>query len=131
MAHHTITVGRHSELLAQTALLANGWSVAEPIAPEPYDLVAKAPGSAEWVRIQIKTARARDDRNGWVVCYTRKNSGKVYDGDDCEYFIAVLDGAVYMFPNRNLSEYWVKPDELSEKWARLSTGIESLKEATA
>lgn len=131
MAHHTITVGRHSELLAQTALLANGWSVAEPIAPEPYDLVAKAPGSAEWVRIQIKTARAREDRNGWVVCYTRKNSGEVYGAADCEYFIAVLAGDVYMFPNRNLSEYWVKPDELSEKWTRLSTGIESLKEASA
>ncbi|WP_370872794.1 group I intron-associated PD-(D/E)XK endonuclease [Robertmurraya andreesenii] len=127
MAHETVTKGRHSELLAQTALLANGWSVAEPIAPEPFDLVARAPGTSEWQRIQIKSARVRDDRNGEIVCYARKNSGKPYDKDDCDKFIAVLNGEVFMFDNRGISEYWVGADSIDAKWTRLSTGIESLK----
>lgn len=129
MAHQTITKGRHSELLAQTALLANGWSVTEPIAPEPYDLVAKAPGSAEWQTIQIKSARARDDRNGEIVCYAKKNNGEVYGRQDCDLFIAVYNGDVYMFPNRNLSEYWVGADKIAEKWTKLEIGIETLKGA--
>lgn len=124
MAHSTITKGRHSELLAQTALLANGWSVTEPIAPEPYDLVARAPGSTDWLTIQIKSARVRDDRNGEIVCYTRKNNGEVYGLNDCDLFIAVLNGEVYMFTNRNLSEYWVTQKNISEKWTKLEIGIE-------
>jgi hypothetical protein len=131
MAHETITKGRHSELLAQTALLANGWNVAEPIAPEAFDLVARAPGSTEWQRIQIKSARVRDDRNGEIVCYTRKNNGKVYDLDDCDLFIAVLNSDVYMFANRSISEYWVTPSNIEEKWTKLDIGIGTLKEATA
>jgi hypothetical protein len=129
LAHQTITKGRHSELLAQTALLANGWSVAEPIAPEPYDLVARAPGSTEWQRIQIKSARVRDDRNGEVVCYARKNNGKNYDADDCDLFIAVLNSDVYMFANRGISEYWVGADNIAEKWTKLEIGIDTLKGA--
>jgi hypothetical protein len=129
MAHQTITKGRHSELLAQTALLANGWSVSEPIAPEPFDLVARPPGSTEWQRIQIKSARVRDDRNGEIVCYTRKNNGKVYDQDDCDLFIAVLNSDVYMFANRNISEYWVTANNIEEKWTKLEIGIDTLKGA--
>lgn len=131
MAHQTITKGRHSELLAQTALLANGYSVAEPIAPEPYDLVAKAPGESEWKTYQIKSARTRDDRKGEIVCNTRKNSGKAYDKQDCDFFIAVLDGKVYVFPNREISEYWVTAESIDEKWQRLETGIENLAQAEA
>jgi hypothetical protein len=129
MAHQTITKGRHSELLAQTALLANGWSVSEPIAPEPFDLVARAPGSTEWQRIQIKSARVRDDRNGEIVCYARKNNGKNYDADDCDLFIAVLNSDVYMFANRGISEYWVGADNIADKWTKLEIGIDTLKGA--
>jgi hypothetical protein len=131
MAHETITKGRHSELLAQTALLANGWNVSEPIAPEAFDLVARAPGSADWLRIQIKSARVRDDRDGSIVCYARKNNGKNYDENDCDLFIAVLNSDVYLFPNRNISEYWVTPENIAEKWTKLAIEIETLKEASA
>ncbi|NRG30744.1 group I intron-associated PD-(D/E)XK endonuclease [Niallia circulans] len=131
MAHETITKGRHSELLAQTALLANGWAVAEPVAPEPFDLVARAPGSAEWTTIQIKSARVRDDRNGEIVCNARKNNGKPYDANDCDMFIAVLNGDVYLFDNRGISEYWVAAKDLATKWTHLKTGIENLKLAEA
>jgi hypothetical protein len=125
--HSTITKGRHSELLAQTALLANGWSVSEPIAPEAFDLVARAPGETEWVRIQIKSARVRDDRNGEIVCYARKNNGKPYDADDCDLFIAVLNGDVYLFANRSISEYWVSAANITEKWTKLETGMDTQK----
>jgi hypothetical protein len=127
MAHNTITKGRHSELIAETALLANGWSVAEPIAPEPFDLVARAPGSSEWHRIQIKSARRRDDRNGEVVINAKKNNGKPYTLDEADYFIGILDGEVYMFENRELSEYWCPAHALGDKWTKLETGIETLK----
>lgn len=126
MAHETITKGRHSELLAQTALLANGWSVSEPVAPEPFDLVVRAPGTTDWQTVQIKSARIRGDRNGEIVCYARKNNGKPYDKQDCDKFIAVLNGEVFMFDNREISEYWVGADSIDAKWTRLSTGIESL-----
>jgi hypothetical protein len=115
--------GRHSELLAQTALLANGWSVSEPIAPEPFDLVARPPGSTEWLRLQIKTARTRDDRDGSIVVYGRKNSGKPYDQSDCDAFIGIVGQDVYMFDCRNISEYWVRPDNIDEKWTKLETGF--------
>jgi PD-(D/E)XK endonuclease len=123
VAHETVTKGRYAELLAQTALLANGWSVAEPIAPEPFDLVAQRPGTSEWLKIQVKTARVRDDRNGEIVVCAKKSGGKVYKQNEVDAFIAVLDGNVYLFPNKGLSEYWISPTKISEKWIRLSTDI--------
>ncbi|WHY01828.1 group I intron-associated PD-(D/E)XK endonuclease [Neobacillus sp. DY30] len=131
MAHETTVKGRHSELLAQSALLANGWNVSEPIAPEAFDLVARAPGSSVWQRIQIKSARVREDRDGSIVCYARKNNGETYNESDCDLFIAVLNGDVYLFQNRNISEYWVTPDNIADKWTKLEIGIETLKEASA
>jgi hypothetical protein len=86
--------------------------------------VARAPGSTEWQRIQIKSARVRDDRNGEIVCYARKNNGKNYDADDCDLFIAVLNSEVYMFANRGICEYWVGPDNIAEKWTKLPLEIQ-------
>lgn len=48
MAHETVVTGRHSELIAMLALMANGWIVAEPMAPEPFDLVALCPVTKQW-----------------------------------------------------------------------------------
>lgn len=132
MAHQTITVGRHSELLATTALLANGWTVMESVAPEVFDLGITRPGMGrEFYRVQVKTARRRDDRNGEIVVYARKNKGGVYTKDEADYIIGILDGEVFMFENREIGEYWTNDANVDEKWTRLSTGIESLKEATA
>jgi hypothetical protein len=105
--------------------------VSEPIAPEAFDLVARAPGSADWLRIQIKSARVRDDRDGSIVCYARKNNGKPYDESDCDLFIAVLNSDVYLFPNRNISEYWVTATNITEKWTKLEIGIDTLKDVSA
>jgi len=123
MAHEAITKGRYAELLAQTALLANGWSVAEPIAPEPFDLVARDPANGRWHRIQVKTARRRDDRNGEIVVYAKKSNGAAYTRDDCDLIIGVVDDEVYMFPNREISEYWVHPNTIESRWTKLDTTL--------
>ena len=118
--------GRHAELLAQTALLANGYSVLEPISPQPYDLAIRHPETGETSYVQIKTAFLRDEpRYGgeYVVVRGAKNNGQTYTKKEADYFAAVWDGEVYLFPNREISEYWVRPAELGVKWQRLSADI--------
>lgn len=115
----TVTKGTHSELLATTALLANGWDVAEPFAPRRFDLIAKPPNGNRWIQIQVKTARARGDRNGEVVVYAKKNNGEPYTFEEAEYIIGIYNGDVYMFPNREIGEYWVNPLLIKERWTHL------------
>jgi hypothetical protein len=123
VANETLTKGKYAELLAATALLANGWTVAEPLALEPFDLVARDPVNGRWHRIQVKTARRRDDRNGEIVVYAKKSNGAVYTRDDCDLIIGVVDDEVYMFPNRELSEYWVHPNTIESRWTKLETTL--------
>lgn len=118
--------GRHAELLAQTALLANGYTVMEPIAPEAFDLAFKRIGEAATYYAQVKTAFPRNgERYGgeYIVVRGAKNNGKVYTKEEADYFVAVWDGEVYIFPNREITEYWTKLSEIGEKWQRLDTGI--------
>lgn len=118
--------GKHAELLAATALLANGYSVLEPISPQPYDLAIRHPQTGETSYVQIKTAFSRDEeRYGgeYIVVRGAKNSGKVYTREEVDYFVAVWQGDVYLFPNREIKEYWIRPDKLSEKWTKLDCGI--------
>lgn len=115
----TVTKGTHSELLAITALLANGWDVAEPVSPRVFDIVAKPPNSYTWEQIQVKTARARQDRNGEVVVYAKRNNGTVYTLEDARYIIGIYEGEVYIFDNREIGEYWVNPANITEKWTHL------------
>lgn len=115
----TVTRGAHSELLAQTALLANGWDVAMPTAPRAYDILAKPPHSEQWVQIQVKTARARTDRNGEIVVYAKKNNGKTYTLLEADFIIGIYKGEVYIFENREIGEYWVNPLLIDKKWTHL------------
>lgn len=118
--------GRHSELLAQTALLANGWTVLEPIAPEPFDLAIKRVDDPQTYYVQVKTAFSRDEKRyggEYLVVRGAKNNGDKYTKDEVDYFIAVWQGRVFMFPNSEQSEYWIRPSQLGEKWAELETGI--------
>lgn len=102
-------------------MLANGYSVLEPIAPEPYDLAVKRAGEpAKFV--QVKTAFLRDEeRYGgeYLVVRGVRSNGDVYTLDEVDMFAAIWDGEVYVFPNREKCEYWVKPELLSEKWTKL------------
>ena len=122
--------GKHSELLAQTALLANGWSVLEPISPQPYDLAARCPLTGEIIYVQVKTAYIRDsdkDVERYGKAYLRvpgaRNNGRKYETGEVDYFIAVWQGECYMFRNREKTEYWVLPEEIGDKWDRLSMEI--------
>lgn len=118
--------GRHAELLAQTALLAAGYVVMEPIAPEPFDMAIRRKDTKETSYVQVKTAFMRDDKRyggEWVIVKGAKNSGKVYAKDEVDYFVAVWQGDVYMFPNRELSEYWERPWNVDDKWTKLVTKI--------
>jgi len=125
-AQTTASIGRHSELIAQTALLANGYTVLEPIVPEPFDLAITRKGDGTIRRIQIKTILKRNKSgNDWFVIRGKKNNGAVYTEDDCDYFIGVYDNAVYMTPNREISEYWSSIDNAETTWTRLYTTIDS------
>ena len=129
MAGTTLTSsekGKHAELLAATALLANGYSVLEPIAPEPYDLAVRRHDDKETFYIQIKTAFLRDEKRyggEYLVVRGAKNNGDVYTKNEVDFFIAVWDGCCYLFPNREISEYWVRPSDIGVKWKKLEYGI--------
>ncbi|MEH7246512.1 hypothetical protein V7114_06905 [Neobacillus niacini] len=100
----------------------------ESVAPEVFDIgITKSDMGREFYRVQIKSARRRDDRNGEVVIYAKKNNGKPYTLEEADYLIGILDGDVYMLENRELSEYWCPAHALSEKWTKLEIGIETLK----
>lgn len=120
----TASIGRHSELLAQTALLANGWTVLESIVPEPFDLAVTKRGDNRICRIQIKTLVQRNKGGiDYYVLKGKKNNGDVYDKDDCDVFIGVANSVVYLVENRCLGEYWTRVDEVAEKWTELPTTL--------
>ena len=122
--------GKHAELLAATAFLANGYTVMEPISPQPYDLAVKHPKSRKVSFVQVKTAYLRDtpeDIKRYGHAYLRvpgvKNKGAIYTKDEVDLFAAVWEGEVYIFPNREIQDYWVLPEKVSEKWTKLERGI--------
>lgn len=119
-------VGKHSELLAQTALLANGYTVMEPIVAEPFDIAVMRRGDKTAKLIQVKSIIKRNKSGrDWYVIRGKKNNGDVYTLDDCDYFIGVYDNCVYMTECREISEYWSAVDEVETKWTRLYTTIDS------
>jgi hypothetical protein len=112
--------GTHSQLIASAAFLANGWQVAEPLVPEAFDYLVKAPDSAAWETAQVKTARWRESRNSWVISGTRSN-GEAYQPEDVRYMVGVCgDGKVFVFECTGYKEYWASPDKTS-KWLTVTT----------
>ncbi|WP_245640236.1 hypothetical protein [Paenibacillus dakarensis] len=124
IAHITGIVGVYSELIAQAALLANGWNIHESKTAEAYDILATDPVSGDHVKIQVKTVKQRDDKNGELVIYARKNNGTAYDRADADFLIGVwVDNGeiprVFMLENRLLTEYWASEARASERWIEL------------
>lgn len=118
--------GRHAELIAQMALLANGYTILEPIAAEPFDMAIKRHEEKAVYYVQVKTAFLRSEKRyggEYVVVRGAKNNGKVYTKGEVDYFVAVWQGKAYLFPNREVSEYWIKPENMAERWTELSTSI--------
>lgn len=117
--------GKHSELLALTALVANGYEVLTPLTDaKPYDMAFREGSTIKFV--QVKTAYTRDEEryNGqWITVRGLRNNGKVYDKENVDYFIMVWKDKCYMFPNRELQEYWFREDALHEKTIPLDTEV--------
>lgn len=128
MAHYTNVKGTYSELVAQIALLANGWGIHESKTAEAYDILATDPISGQFTKIQVKTIRQRTDRGGDLVIYAKKGDGTTYDKSDANYIIGVwaADGEVprvYMLENRLCGEYWASEARASERWVELSIAL--------
>ncbi|MCG7407734.1 group I intron-associated PD-(D/E)XK endonuclease [Paenibacillus sp. ACRRX] len=121
MASESTNIGTHSELRVMTALLANGYEVSKPIAPEVYDLQVHDPRTGEFFRVQVKTARYRERENRLpaYVVDARKGNGDPYTLRDAEYIAGVTPDAVYLIPNKGQIEYWAQPSLIDAKWMRL------------
>lgn len=127
MAHHTINLGTHSELIASAALLAAGFEVAMPIQPESYDLITRDPDTKETAYYQVKTARVREDRDGYIVVNARQGKNGIYPKDEVDYIIGVHGRDVYVFDNREIKEYWTSPNSIEKKWTLLDDDIHAPK----
>lgn len=117
--------GKHSELLSQMALTANGYQVLIPgTDSEAYDMAIRI--GSETFYIQVKTAYRREHvryNGAWLTVRGKRNSGKVYTKEDVDYFIMVWKNKCYMFPNREIQEYWFREHELEEKTIPLEAGV--------
>lgn len=114
--------GSYSELLAQAALLADGYVVSQPITVEPFDLTIKKPGDKRAYYVQVKTIYVRDSEryNGeWFVVKGVRNNGQIYSKEEVDYFAAVNGEDVYLFENTEQSEYWTRRDPSEMKWTKL------------
>lgn len=131
-AHITEVIGTYSELIAQAALLANGWRIHESKTAEAYDILATDPLTGDHVKIQVKTVKQREDRGGDLVVYARKGNGTAYDRADADYLIGVwVDNGevprVFMFENRLLTEYWASEARASKRWVELPIALDRTK----
>ncbi len=134
MAYESSNRGTHSELIAMTALLAAGYEVADPVAAEVYDLVAKEPETGEWRTFQVKSLRYRADKGGdggYYVLNGTRNSGETYGPGEVDYMIGVLDDACYLVPCTGQTEYWAAAGAIDEKWRKLTVGMRSDNEREA
>lgn len=128
-AHVNEIVGTYSELIAQAALLANGWTIHESKTAESYDILATDPLSGHHVKIQVKTIRQRNDRGGDLVVYAKRGDGTAYDRADADYIVGVwaVNGEtprVYMMENRMLTEYWATEARAAERWVELPIALD-------
>jgi hypothetical protein len=124
MAHITEVVGTYSEVVAELALLANGYTVSRPRTAEPFDLKAECPKTGRELKVQVKTVRKRSDRNFELVVQATKGNGEIYTKSDVDVFVGVLaeEGEiprVYMFENREIKEYWATESRAEKRWERL------------
>jgi hypothetical protein len=125
MSYVTEVTGVYSELVAEVALMANGYQVSRTRTAEPFDLKAIDPVNGIEYKYQVKTIRKRADKNGELVVYATNGRGNTYKKSDVDFFIGVLteEGEVprvFMFENRGIKEYWASEARASNRWVELS-----------
>lgn len=128
MAHETQITGKLSEITAMRALISNGFEVSLPSVAEVYDMIARDPLRREYHRVQVKTARVREDRDGAIVIYARKGNGQPYTKEDCDWIVGVLGDTVYLMECNGNSEYWATETSASKRWIEL-TATNNVEEA--
>lgn len=120
MAHVSSLTGSISESLAAAMLMENGFSVFTSLVPEAYDLIAVGTledGKKETFRIQVKTIKIRNDREGQIVVRGANQKGVPYSTDDVDYLFGIYGTRGYLIPNNNQVEYWSSNFEAAaNKW---------------
>ena len=120
MACERTNKGRFAELISESLLLSKGWVVLEPITPEAFDFAIMLPNSSRIRKAQVKTARIRYKNDiPYAVVKGAKNSGDIYTKEEADFFVGMVNGHIFTLENREISEYWVKLDEIHEKWTTL------------
>lgn len=129
MAHISEITGKYSQTIAEAALMASGWEVAETGTDESYDFVLRDPLSRAWVTAQCKTIRRRADRDGQLVVYAKNGKGEAYSPDDVDYIVGVLcengeTPRIFMFKNTGLKEYWRTEEGAKRDWVEMSIALD-------
>lgn len=128
MAHKSSLIGGASESLAKAIFMANGFTVFEPVVPEPYDIIVftQSHNSKKIsFSIQIKTIKWRKDGDyeSRMVIRGAPNSGIPYSKDDVDYILGIdLQSAKgYLIPNNEQLEYTAINTEVAKsKWTELT-----------
>ncbi len=120
MAHETQITGAISEMRAAELLMSRmGYEVSKPLVDEVYDFLARDPLSGVTFRIQVKTLRIRNDRDGNLVVYARKGNGDPYTPEEVDYIVGVDGNRAFMFECTGLSEYWATETSARKRWLLL------------
>ena len=128
MAHESTNIGGAAESIAKAIFLMNGFSVAEMVVPEPYDLIVGGKdeeGNAVRFTVQVKTLKIRNDRAGELVVRGAAKDGTPYDPKEVDYLFGVdlRHNVGYLIRNNSQSEYWSKDFETARtKWTELRLG---------
>src|SRR5699024_3426607 len=73
-------------------LMSKGFSVFTALAPETYDLICVGTdenGDKEIFKVQVKTVKIRNDREGQLVIRGANKSGVPYSKQDVDYILGV------------------------------------------
>lgn len=128
MAHESTNIGGAAESIAKAIFLMNGFSVAEMVVPEPYDLIVGGKdeeGNAVRFTVQVKTLKIRNDRAGELVVRGAAKDGTPYSAKEVDYLFGVdlRHNVGYLIRNAEKSEYWSKDFETARtKWTELRLG---------
>lgn len=128
MAHESTNIGGAAESVAKAIFLMNGFSVAEMVVPEPYDLIVGGRddnGDAIRFTVQVKTLKVRNDREGQLVVRGASQDGTPYSKQEVDYLFGVdlKNNVGYLIRNNEQSEYWSKDvDTARVRWTELRLG---------